>query len=237
MSTAFPLLRTSAMRVAAAELIRKGLIEGKFRPGESLSEPALAAELGVSRGPVREALLVLAQEGLIVHNQNRGFSVPKLGPEDHRLITVVQLPLETQVLILARERARELDIRTLEEIKKRLVDISLKKLNALVHLEFHERIWELSRNPWLEAALRRIMVPFFAFTSMVHSALELNPQLLDKQHQLYLDFLQGNSTMTAEECVRFHFQFDFSGGGEFSATVTSRENETRSSLKPKPWQD
>src|SRR6266508_2086678 len=117
-----PLHRASAIREAVADLIRNALLEGKFRPGQSLSEPALAAQLGVSRGPVREALLVLAEEGLVTYSRNRGFSVPTMGQEDYSLIGAVQLPLETKILTLAKERVREADIRSLEQIKKKLME-------------------------------------------------------------------------------------------------------------------
>ena len=209
MSNILPSLHTAVIREGVAELLRDALIEGKFRPGENLSEPALAAQLGVSRGPVREALLVLAQEGLVIHNQHRGFSVPKLTIDDYKLVSAVELPLESRVLTLARVHATEADIRDLEESKKRLVESSMKSrgLNRLLHLRFHEKIWELSGNRWLEAALRKVMVPFFTFTSLAHGpGAELNLQLLDMQHQRYVDFLKGTSSMTADECVLAHLK-------------------------------
>ena len=57
--------RPSAIRETVADALRRTLLEGRFQPGENLSEVAIAAEFHISRGPVREAMLVLAAEGLL----------------------------------------------------------------------------------------------------------------------------------------------------------------------------
>src|SRR3982750_741569 len=61
--------------VAATELIRNAIIEGRLEPGRRLKEEELARELGISRTPVREALLVLQAEDLVVASPNRGATV------------------------------------------------------------------------------------------------------------------------------------------------------------------
>jgi len=65
-----------------ADQVRRGIIEGALAPGSRLGEAGLAAQLRVSRGPVREALARLVQEGLAVSVRNRGVFVVRLGPED-----------------------------------------------------------------------------------------------------------------------------------------------------------
>src|SRR4029077_5867102 len=57
---------------AATELIREAIIDGRLPPGQRLKEEELARELGISRTPVREALLVLQTEGLVDAAPNRG---------------------------------------------------------------------------------------------------------------------------------------------------------------------
>src|SRR5207244_5290504 len=61
--------------VAASELIRNAIIEGRLEPGRRLKEEELARELGISRTPVREALLLLQAEELVVATPNRGATV------------------------------------------------------------------------------------------------------------------------------------------------------------------
>jgi DNA-binding GntR family transcriptional regulator len=60
---------------AATELIREAIIDGRLLPGQRLKEEELARELGISRTPVREALLVLQSEGLVDAEPNRGAAV------------------------------------------------------------------------------------------------------------------------------------------------------------------
>ncbi|KAA5835190.1 GntR family transcriptional regulator [Saccharopolyspora hirsuta] len=61
-----------------AQLVREALANGQFKPGERVKEAPLAARLGVSRGPVREALRVLAEEGMLELLPNRGAAVPQI---------------------------------------------------------------------------------------------------------------------------------------------------------------
>lgn len=64
-----------------ARTLRRAISEGEFPPGTQLGEAALARQLGVSRGPLREAIQRLTQEGLLVSHRNRGAKVPDLTPE------------------------------------------------------------------------------------------------------------------------------------------------------------
>jgi DNA-binding GntR family transcriptional regulator len=65
-----PLVRNAS--TAATELIREAILDGRLPPGQRLKEEELARELGISRTPVREALLVLQTEGLVDAAPNRG---------------------------------------------------------------------------------------------------------------------------------------------------------------------
>jgi DNA-binding GntR family transcriptional regulator len=208
MSTSrLPIVKSEALRVRVAEAIRQALLEGRFKPGEDLSEVAIAREMDVSRGPVREALLVLAQQGLITHSQNHGFSVLGFSDRDHAEIDEVRLELETLALTLARARITSDELDLLEKASARMASVIRKNSSAewvKSELEFHELIWELAGNRWLSDCLRRVMVPYFHY----ETAFRLEPQITDQQfadlHQIYVDFLKGVSTRSAKECVRIH---------------------------------
>jgi DNA-binding GntR family transcriptional regulator len=209
MGGVLPALRSAAIRVSAVDAVRNALLEGRFQPGESLSEPSLAAQMGVSRGPVREALLVLEQEGLVVHNQNRGFSVLTLGPEDRRAMVKVRIPLETLALELAKGNATPEDISELEAAAGRLIATYNADLrtSAREDLAFHQKLWEMSANAWLVVALRRVAVPFFLFTIMYRAKTDhLDDATLEDQHRSYIDYLKGATSLSAEECVRKHLR-------------------------------
>ena len=75
-----PLVRNASG--VATELIREAIVDGRLAPGERLKEEELARELGISRTPVREALLVLQTEGLVDASPNRGAAVRAHDAED-----------------------------------------------------------------------------------------------------------------------------------------------------------
>lgn len=78
-----------------ADQLRDQILSGAFRLGEQVTEAQLAAELRVSRGPVREALQRLCQEGLMVSHRNRGVFVMDLTPSDVAEIYSARKAIET----------------------------------------------------------------------------------------------------------------------------------------------
>lgn len=77
-----------------AERIRQGIVVGRYAPGSKLVEQALEAEYGCSRGPIREALRLLDQRGLVAHEPRRGFRVRVLAETDIRQIYALRAVLE-----------------------------------------------------------------------------------------------------------------------------------------------
>ena len=75
-----PALRGTSTVIA--DQLRERILDGSFAPGEQISEVQLAARLKMSRGPVREAVQRLAQEGLLVSHRNRGVFVIELDASD-----------------------------------------------------------------------------------------------------------------------------------------------------------
>jgi DNA-binding GntR family transcriptional regulator len=201
-------LKVSAIRDTVADALRQTLLEGRFLPGENLSEAAIAAEFQVSRGPVREAMFALAAEGLLSHTLNRGFSVLDFSAEDLGQIETVRVPLESLALTTARLRVTPADVELLKEIKAnlcRLYGAGDRQGSLRAEIDFHGTIWEMSGNPWLVASLRRIMIPCFTYgTAFGMNRPDLTPELMDNLHGLYTDYLEGVSRYSAEGCVRLH---------------------------------
>lgn len=191
-----------------AGALRNALFEGRFQAGEELSDAALARELHVSRGPVREALLVLAEEGLVVLNHHRGFAVPRLGRQDLEQIAQARRPLEVLTLELARERVQPPDLDRLKDLKERLLEAFRTggmRVCATPDLAFHTLIWEMSGNPWLQAALRRLSLPYFVYTGVFNlGRRDHSVELMDAIHQRYIDYLARATPESAADCVDFH---------------------------------
>ena len=91
--TEAPLQRTS-LREQALALLREALISGRIADGVVYSSKTLAAELGVSNGPIREAMLALVDDGLMEAVPNKGFRTVPLTPADLAEIYEMRLLLE-----------------------------------------------------------------------------------------------------------------------------------------------
>lgn len=211
-----PLFRTSALHTNVAEVLRNSLLSGRFQPGEDLNDMELAREFGVSRGPVREALLGLVKEGLVEHIQNRGFRILRLTEADIRQMIQARFPLEVVALELAKEAITPGGLERLRTLKQELVSV-FETVGisgcARVELEFHSTIWSMTGNPWMEAALRRVAVPYFVYVSAFRLyRSDLTAHLFEEQHDQYLDYLAGVSALSARETVEGHLTSQASMG-------------------------
>lgn len=200
------------MREGVVDAVRSALYDGRLTVGQPLSEAGLAAEMGISRGPVREAMLILVQEGLLTHSPNRGFAVVNFTQEDLRETNELRLPLETTALELARPRVLTADLPRLSELKQEIVDsyrTGDTLLNNRSDMAFHSFIWDLTGNGRLATTLRTLLGPFFAYGSLLRpdptaGRPDTTAELLDEEHQCFIEFLSGSEERTADACVRLH---------------------------------
>src|SRR6195256_3047847 len=98
------------------EELRQAILSGRRKPGERLVEERLADELGVSRNPVREAIRVLASEGLIEVTARRGASVVSMSEQEARETIEVRALLEGQNARLAARRHDKEVLKRLEVV-------------------------------------------------------------------------------------------------------------------------
>jgi GntR family transcriptional regulator of gluconate operon len=103
--TLTPLRPPDTLAQSTADLLRERLLGGGFAPGERLVEAEIARQLGISRGPVREALAKLRAEGLVYDEPRRGSFVAELTDHDVREIYELRAALEIQAvrLLIARD--------------------------------------------------------------------------------------------------------------------------------------
>jgi len=96
---------TVAGAAQAYQHLRAAIVENRYPPGHRLVEQQLAAELGLSRTPVREALRKLEAEGLVVSERNRGAMVRPLSSTEVVDLYGLRIKLESYAVELATERA------------------------------------------------------------------------------------------------------------------------------------
>ncbi len=105
-----------SLKESAYLRIAAWLVDGTLQPGEPLGEGALTERLGIGRTPVREALLQLAQEGLVEIIPRRGAFVAKVSVNDIRELFEIREALEGIAARLAAVRANREDLRQLEKL-------------------------------------------------------------------------------------------------------------------------
>lgn len=150
-------------RQIATETLRHAIRMGRYAPGEALRQNELAAELGLSSTPVREALSELATDGLVVHREHRGNEVAALDGERVAQIYTARRIIETETARLAFARD---DGDMLDDLKARLAEMAEAAASgdddSLVRADeaFHLRLYEAADNPYLLAAIRTLWNSF-----------------------------------------------------------------------------
>jgi DNA-binding GntR family transcriptional regulator len=141
------------------EELRQAILSRRLKPGERLVEGRIAEELGVSRNPVREAIRVLASEGLVEVTARRGASVLSMTDEEARETIEVRALLEGQNARLAARRHDEDIIKRIAAVlKKGNEAVAAKRYDLLPELnqQFHQELAEAGRNRVLADLLKRL---------------------------------------------------------------------------------
>jgi DNA-binding GntR family transcriptional regulator len=99
---------------AVYERVREAILEGEIAPGATMSQVALADELGISRTPLREALRMLQSEGLVEAERNRRVRVAAVSPVDLEELCIMRVTLESEAIRLAVPRMTAEDLARLE---------------------------------------------------------------------------------------------------------------------------
>lgn len=144
-----PLEPPASLAASVAEAIRERILSGAFAPGERLVEAEIARQLGISRGPVREALARLRAEGLAFEEPRRGSFVAALSLDDVREIYELRAALEMRAARLLIERGAEAAWARLEAIIAALRETAAvddRTEFARLDAEFHEQLCRGSGN-------------------------------------------------------------------------------------------
>lgn len=141
------------------EQLRADVLDGTLAPGERIGEANVAANLGVSRTPVREALGRLAAEGLLELQPNRGARVATWSSEELNDIFELRLQLEPRAARLATSRIGTQRLDELSRLAEYMLDVGrpgktqqMDKLHT-ANRQFHDLVVESAEQPALAAAL------------------------------------------------------------------------------------
>lgn len=183
-----PVSRESTAGVIAG-MLRSAIMDGTLPPGTQMGEVALASKLNVSRGPLREAMQRLVQEGLLRSELHRGLFVTELGPEDVRDVYIARTAIESAAVELILRRDPQGSADKLAAVHREMVEAAQRGDASAVSdadLRFHELLVAESGSP----RLRRMTATLLAETRMCMAALERKyaaPADLADEHGAIID--------------------------------------------------
>ena len=192
----------------AYEAIRKSILSGDWKIGEICNEKAIAADLGISRTPVREALLELASQGLVIFLPRRGLMVNRFTRRDVDEIFELRKAIELAAVVKITKASPPFDLFNIEEslLQQRK---TAKQKDYLAFMEadrsFHTYFSKLTNNRRLIAILENLR-------DMIHlmgtKALSLEGRALAviEEHQTIFDAVKKVNVEEARRVMEIHLE-------------------------------
>ena len=158
-------LTPRALYEEVAELLRQRIFQRELQPGGWIDEMKLAEEYGISRTPLREALKVLAAEGLVTMKVRRGAYVTEVSEKDLTDVYHLLSLLESDAAGVVAHRATDIELRELQALQEELEAAAAPGSTDRGHFfavneRFHMRLLAIADNRWRDqmvADLRKVM--------------------------------------------------------------------------------
>lgn len=198
----------TALYQEVAERLRQRIFAHELAPGDWIDEQDLANQYGISRTPLREALKVLASEGLVNLIPRRGCYVTEISEQDLDDIFPLLAILEGRCAYEATQKASALDLKRLEAIHHGLeVHAAAGRIKEFfeTNQEFHAAIQELAANRWLTQMildLRKVL----KLTRLHSLTAEGRLQQSQDEHRAILDAIVGRNAEAAELAMQAHLR-------------------------------
>jgi DNA-binding GntR family transcriptional regulator len=189
-----------------AERLREQIFSHELAPGSWLDEQNLAAAFGISRTPMREAIKVLASEGLVTTKMNKGAYVTEVDRRDLEQIFTVLSLLEGQAAKETAIKATEDQLTKLDNLHHRLEKAAADRDTGQffeINVKFHELIQEIAGNKWMNGViedLRKVL------KLQRRDSLTRNGRLLSSlvEHREILQAILKRDPQAAELAMRKH---------------------------------
>lgn len=204
-SSVRPAATRASLSAVAYQALRARLRSGEVAPGDRLVDLEIAAELGMSRMPVREALLQLVGEGVLVSTA-RGYRIPTLSRADVREVFELRRLLEPRAASLA---ARDL---TRAGVKRLAAALKLAKASLAAHdfvrlfqanIDFRATWVEAVHNQRLAAAISRYADQILNVRHTTLRDAAIQPVVVASLEELYHCFARHDSVAAHDAMVRF----------------------------------
>lgn len=200
-----PALSTRALYEEVAELLRQRIFSRALEPGSWIDELRIAEELGISRTPLREALKVLAAEGLVTMKVRRGAYVTEVSEQDLRDVYHLLALLESDAAAVVATTATDAQLTDLQALHQELENaVTDRDRFFTMNERFHMRLLALANNRWRDQMvgdLRKVM------KLNRHNSLFKSGRLQESlaEHRAIVAALVARKASEAAERMREHF--------------------------------
>lgn len=194
------------LRDVVFNTLREAILKGDLKPGERLMELQLAAKLGVSRTPIREAIRMLEQEGLAVTIPRKGAEVAKMTEKDMQDVLQVREALDELAASIACELITEEELWTLAQSMQDFENsIRTKDVKSIAEMDekFHDIIYQATGNPKLVNILNNLREQMYRYR-VEYLKDEKNYPLLLEEHRAIVEAFTHKNKERATECMRQH---------------------------------
>ena len=190
------------------ERVRSDIIDGTLQPGSQLNEVELASSFGVSRGPVREALQRLIQEGLLRSEPHRGVFVPTMSEDDIDDIYLAREALETAAVRRITGTGRsESAYKTLDRVvraMRKAEEVQDWQAVAGRDLDFHTQLVSAAGSPRLERMFTTVISETRLCLGLLTGRYDARDDLVD-EHRGIADLIRDDDTEAAVAVLKKHF--------------------------------
>lgn len=198
-------LTPRALYEEVAELLRERIFNRELAPGSWIDELKLAEAYGISRTPLREALKVLATEGLVTMKVRRGAYVTEVNEKDLTDVYHLLALLESDAASVVAQQATALQLKELQSLHDKLEKAASNRQRFFeINEAFHMRLLEIANNRWRDqmvADLRKVM-KLNRHNSLLKSG-RIEESLAE--HSAIMQALAARDAASAAQRMREHF--------------------------------
>ncbi|WP_168801458.1 GntR family transcriptional regulator [Glycomyces buryatensis] len=193
-----PVRRTSTVDLIA-DTIRDAIVDGSLPPGAPLGEAEMAYQLGVSRGPLREAMQRLAAEGLLIIRGRRGLAVRTMTAEDVRDVHWLRSRIEPELgrrllgLPLAERKAVIKDLGGEVKRMQRALRTDDARILGDAYLAFHRMLSDAAGSPRLGRMMGTLLIETRLSTFSMYEHFEVHRDLVGEHEDLLAALSAGDS--------------------------------------------
>ncbi len=196
------------LRDVVFQTLRAAILKGDLQPGERLMELQLAAQLGVSRTPIREAIRMLEQEGLAIMIPRKGAEVARMTEKDVDDVLQIRCALEELAVRRSCENMTVDDMRQLLTAKDQFcASLTTDDIPSIAAADeqFHDIFYRASENPKLQAMLGNLREQMYRYRVEYLKDTSVYPRLM-KEHDQLVAAVRAKDAEAAAEIIRQHLQ-------------------------------